>query len=226
VQDKYDLLDLSHLTGEQHIQLRSLLRSHDLVFDDKPGESRTAQHVINVTEGFVPKASYPYRIPDKLKAEVDKQINQLLLDGKIRKSTSPYSHPIVCVSKPDGSIRVCCDFRSTNKVTINDMYPMSRADDPIKQISGSTYITNLDCSSGYWQVKMNPRDIEKTAFVTHRGHFEWLVMPFGLKCAGDILQDHISYAKAYIDDVAVHDSNWHTHLKHLDNVLTAFENDG
>jgi len=150
VSDKYDILDLSDLNEIQLNQLRSLLRSHDPVFDDKPGESKTAKHVINITEGFEPKPAYPYRIPDKLKAEVDKQIEQLLLDGKIQKSTSPYSHPIVCVSKPDGSIRVCCDFRSTNKVTINDMYPMPRADDLIKEISGSTYISNLDCSSGYW----------------------------------------------------------------------------
>ena len=232
--DKYDLLDLNHLTGIQQVQLKQVLRAHDKVFSDKPGESRTAQHKIILEEGFQPKAAFPYRIPDKLKREVDRQIEQLLADGKIRKSHSSFSHPIVCVSKPSGEVRICCDFRSTNAFTINDNYQMPRAEDLLRQVGGAKFISNLDCTAGYWQVRMNPADIEKTAFVTHKGLFEWLFMPFGLKCAGksfqrmmdDILYDQNDYAKAYLDDVAVFDEEWDIHLKHLDSVLTAFKNDG
>ena len=131
-------------------------------------------------------------------------------------------------------VRLCCDFRLVNEGTYSDGYPMPRADDLLRTISRSNFISTLDCSQGYWQVQMNPDDIQKTAFVTHKGQYEWLVMPFGLKCAGntfqrmsdDILKDHSSYARSYIDDTAVHSDSWEDHLLHLDRVLTAFEKEG
>ena len=98
---------------------------HLAVFSDSPGQCTVTSHEINLEEGFWPKAMRPYRIPDKLKVEVDKHVDQLFKDGKIRPSASPYTHPIVCVVKPDRSIHLCCDFRHVNSGTINDAYPIS-----------------------------------------------------------------------------------------------------
>src|SRR5207245_6045746 len=177
-----------------------------------PGQCSVTCHKIDLVEGFKPRALRPYRIPDKLKVEVDRQIDQLLQDGKIRPSRSPYAHPIVCVAKWNGEIRLCTDLRYVNSDTINDAFPVPRAEDLLFEMSSARYLSLLDCTAGYWQVPMREADIEKTAFITHRGLFEWLVMPFGLKTASntfqrvinEVLRSHSAYAHAYIDDTAVH----------------------
>lgn len=200
------------------------------MFNEKPGRCRVASHRIDLVEGFEPRSFRPYRIPDKLKGEVDRQIDQLLNDGKIRPSSSPYAHPIVCVAKTNGEVRVCTDMRYVNSGTINDAYPTPRAEDLLHEIGTANFISTLDCTSGYWQIPMRESDIYKTAFVTHRGLYEWIVMPFGVRTASNtfqrvvdtILRPHLSYAKAYIDDTAVYSKTWSEHLIHLGGVLAAF----
>ena len=234
--DKFDQVDLDHLTPEQREQVKTVFRKHSKVFDNKPGCCNVVEHQIKLVEGFQPKSLKVYRIPDKLKTEINRQIDELLKDGKIRPSNSPFAHPIVCVAKKGNAmdIRLCCDFRYVNSGTITDAYPMPRIDDLLRKISNSKFISTLDATAGYWQLKMSPDDIYKTAFITDRGLFEWLVMPFGLKCSGNtfmraaniILRPHTEYAGAYIDDTAVCSLEWEYHLTHLDNVLTSFENAG
>ena len=228
--DAFSAINLSHLSDTEQVELRGLLMKHRQVFNDKPGQCKVACHEVNLVEGFRPRSLRPYRIPEKLRVEVDTQVSQLLADGRIRKSKSPYAHPIVCVSKPDGSVRLCCDFRHVNSGTINDAYPMPRAEDLLNRVSNARYISSLDCSSGYWQIPMRTSDIPKTAFITHNGLYEWLVMPFGLKTASnsfqrvmdELLREHMSYSGAYIDDTAVFSMVWSDHLEHLDKVLTSF----
>jgi len=99
-------LDLSYLGEEKAKQLRSLLLKYADVFNNKPGCCNTYKHQINLVDGFVAKRQHPYRIPVKLQEEVDKQIDQLLLDGKIRTSNSQFGAPLLCVVKKTG-ISVC-----------------------------------------------------------------------------------------------------------------------
>ena len=223
-------VDLSHLPVDEKRDMMDLLIKYKDVFSMKPGHCKVACHQINLVDGFQPKAHYPYRIPEKLREEVDRQILQLLQDNKIRPSTSAYAHPLVCVVKPDSSIRLCTDLRYINSGTVNDAYPIPQCEDLLLQISSSSYITSLDCTSGFWQLPMKESDAHKTAFVTHRGLFEWLVMPFGVKTASgsfqrvmdNLLRPHSDYSCAYIDDVAVHSKTWSDHLQHLESVLQAF----
>src|SRR5437867_5160509 len=102
---------------------------HRLVFNNRPGICKAALHQINLVEGFRSKALKPYRIPEALRAEVDRQIDQLLEAGKIRKSTSCFSHPIVCVKKANGETSICTDLRYVNSLMIRDSYQMPLADD-------------------------------------------------------------------------------------------------
>lgn len=146
-------LDLTHLDKPQQLQLRTLLIKHQV-----------ASHKIELVEGFQPKSMRPYRISNKLKIEVNKQIDQLLHDGKIRPSSSPYAHPIVCVAKPDNSVRVCTDLCYVNSGTINDAYPMRRPEDLLMDISESHVYFTLYCTSGYWQIPMKESDIIKRHF--------------------------------------------------------------
>ena len=223
-------IDLSHLDDKKQVELRTLLNKYRELFSDKPGTCNVACHEINLHDNFVPKKQRAYRIPDKFKPEVERQVAQLLEDGKIRPSTSQYGHPIVCVAKSNGEMRMCTDLRYVNSGTIDNAYPTPFPEELLLEISKANFITTLDCVSGYFQIPMRAEDVFKTAFVTHKGLFEWLVMPFGVKTASstfqkvmnDVLFPHAEYANAYIDDTAVHSFSWLDHLKHLEGVFKAF----
>ena len=98
----------------------------------------------------------------------------------MKPSASPWASPIVLVTKKDGSTRFCVDYRKVNQVTRKDAYPLPRVDDTLDTLSGAKWFSTLDLISGYWQVEVAEKDIEKTAFCTPDGLFEFKVMPFGL----------------------------------------------
>ena len=100
--------------------------------------------------------------------------------GVIEPCQSSWASPVVLVTKKDGSTRFCMDYRKVNEVTRKDAYPLPRIDDTLNVLRGSQYFSTLDLYSGYWQVKMDSKDIDKTAFVTRQGLFRFTVMPFGL----------------------------------------------
>ena len=111
---------------------------------------------------------------------IDTEITKMLEQGIVKPSKSSWSSFIVLVKKKDGSWRFCVDYRKLNSVTHRDAYPLPRIDATLDSLAGSTYFTTLDLASGYWQVKIEDQDKEKTAFSTPNGHFEFNVMPFGL----------------------------------------------
>ena len=85
----------------------------------------------------------------KYKSEVERQIKNLLDEGKIAKSNSPFAHPIVCVAKKNGEVRVCTDLRFVNSITVDDAFPIPRIEDLVNKISSARYLSSLKCSSGY-----------------------------------------------------------------------------
>src|SRR6267154_1651523 len=153
---------------------------------------------------------------------------------KIRPSTSEWSHPVICVIKPNNQIRMCVDLRLINSFTIPNMYPTPRIEDILMKIGDARYMSTLDCSSGYWQVKIAESDRSKTAFITHRGLFEWNFVPFGQKTASQVyikmmdipLEPHKQYSDAFIDDTEVFSGSWKDHLVHMDRVLNSFRKAG
>lgn len=111
---------------------------------------------------------------------------------------------------------------------------MPKIDDMIDSLASATFISTLDLSKGYWQIPVHPDSMEKTAFVTTFGKYEFTVMPFGLTGAPAIFQrlmnnicgDLNDNTNAYIDDVVVFSSCWNDHLQHLREVLSRFRREG
>jgi len=122
----------------------------------------------------------PYRHPKVYKDEIERTIKELLDMGFIRPSSSPFTSLVVLVEKKDGTMRMCIDYRLLNKKMIKNRYPIPRVDDLIHELHGAKYFSKIDLRSGYRQIRMNEEDIHKTTFRCHYGHFEFLVMLFGL----------------------------------------------
>ena len=114
------------------------------------------------------------------KEEVRKQLKALLEKGFIRPSKSPYGSTVLFVQKKDGSLRMCIDYRALNALTVPNMYPLPRIESLLNELAGAKYFSSLDLASGYHQIRIRESDVEKTAFRTDIGSYEYRVMPFGL----------------------------------------------
>lgn len=166
---------------------------------------------------------------------IDEQVSDMLTRNVIRPSTSPWASPVVLVTKKDGSIRFCVDYRRLNKITRKDVYPLPRIDDALDCLQGAEFFSSLDLRSGYWQVPMADADRSKTAFVTPDGLYEFNVMPFGLCNAPatfERMMDNVlrglkwKTCLCYLDDIVVFSSDFDTHLERLKQVLTCLTSAG
>eukprot|EP00794_Sanderia_malayensis_P014447 gene14447-biopygen11547 len=130
--------------------LLKTLQAFPDVFNDSLGHTTVLSHKIDTGES-VPIRQYPRRLPYHYRAEVDRQVNDMLHQGVIQPSTSPWASPVVLVKKKDGSFRFCIDYRKLNHVTKIDAHPLPRVDDLLESLNGNTIFTTLDLRSGYWQ---------------------------------------------------------------------------
>ena len=166
---------------------------------------------------------------------IREEVQKLLKAGVIQKSKSPWGFPPVIVDKKNGSQRLCIDYRKLNDVTIRDSYPLPNIAETLDSFHGAKYFSTLDLTSGYWQMKIHPKDRAKTAFNTRHGHFEFVRMPFGLTNApasfqrlmDRVLEQEIGdFVQVYLDDIIIYSETWEEHLIHLNKVLERLEKAG
>ena len=165
--------------------------------------------------------------PAELK-ELKTQLQELVDRGFIRHSISPWGAPVLFVKKKDDTWRLCIDYRQLNKVTIRKKYPLPRIDDLFDQLLGARVFSKIDLRSGYHQLRIRESDISKTAFRTRYGHYEFLVMSFGLTNAPTAFMDLINrvfcpyldwFVIFFIDDILVYSRSKLKHERHLGLVL-------
>lgn len=195
-----------------------LLEQYGVLFEEPRGlpPQRAFDHAIPLVPGAKPVNLRPYRHSPAQKDEVERQVSDMLVQGIIQPSTSPFASPVLLVQKKDLSWRFCVDYRHLNAVTVKNRYPLPVIEELLDELAGARLFTSLDLRAGYHQIRTRPEDEHKTAFKTHHGHFESKVMPYGVTSGPATFQGGMNTVLApllrkgvlvFIDDILVHSSD-------------------
>jgi transposase InsO family protein len=187
---------------------------------------KVGDHAIELTGD--PPYGPIYNLSAKELAVLRTYIDEALKQGVIRPSTSPAGAPILFVPKKDGGLRLCVDYRGLNKVTIKNRHPLPLISETLDRLSSAKVFTKLDLKNAYYRLRIKGGDEWKTAFRTRYGHFEYLVMPFGLANAPATFQAYINralgglvddFCVVYLDDILIYSENPAEHMRHVRMVL-------
>ena len=185
-------------------------------------------HAIDLEEGATPPQLRIYNLSQKELEILRQYLDDSLEKGWIQPSKSPAGAPILFVPKADGSMRLCVDYRGLNKITIKNRHPLPLISELLDRLSRAAIFTKLDLRDAYHRLRIRKGDEWKTAFKTRYGHFEYLVMPFGLANAPASFQAYIHKALGnlvdticivYLDDILIFSENEADHPAHVAEVL-------
>jgi hypothetical protein len=217
--------------AEPSLEDYPILREYRDVFPEEISglpPRRDIDFSIELAPGAVSVSRTPYRMSMPELVELKLQLKEMMDKGYIRPSVSPWGAPVLFVKKKDGTLRLCIDYKQLNKVTIKNKYPLPRIDDLFDQLGGASVFSKIDLRSGYHQVRIKGEDIHKTAFWTRYGHYEFVVVPFGLTNApatfmclmNNVLSKFLDkFVLVFIDDILIYSKNREEHEEHIRLVL-------
>lgn len=218
------------LSADQRKAARRLFEDYEDVFSRNEYDiGRTPLVECQIDTGNNRPIRQPLRRqPHKHMEAIDEHVNEMLRHGVIEPAASPWASNVVLVSKKDGSLRFCVDYRAVNAVTYKDAYPLPLIDNCINAMSGSSWFSTLDLRAGYHNIPVAEKDRDKTAFVTRRGCWRYTVMPFGLTTSPSVFQrlmdmvlHGLSYdiCLVYLDDIIIFGTSFDEQLHRLESVL-------
>ena len=223
---------LERVQPELRGKLRDIVDEYRNVFPEKLSKGRPPKREIDHSIETDPEAQPPNRAPYRLgpaeQDDLEAQIRDLVAHGFIRPSASLYDAPVLFVPKKDGRWRMCIDYRALNKQTVKDWFPLPRIDSLMKRLGQACVFSKLDLASGYHQIVVKEEHIQKTAFRTQRGHWEFIVMPFGLCNAPASFQRLMNkaftgtvgdFSLVYLDDILVFSRTIEERWEHLRQAL-------
>ena len=190
---------------------------------------RDVDHTIELEAGAKAPVNRMYKMSFTELDELKKHFAELVNAGYVEPSKSPYGAPVLFVRKKDGGMRMCIDYRALNKLTVKNSCPLPRIDELLDRLRGARISSKIDLRSGYHQIRVADGDVEKTAFRTRYGHFQFKVMPFGLTNApatfmhlmNSIFREYLDeFVIVFLDDILIYSRNLADHLQHLRKVLT------
>jgi hypothetical protein len=171
--------------------------------------------------GAQPVSIRPYRYSPKLKDKIEKQVSEMLQSGVIRPSSSAFASPIIMVKKKDFTWRPMVDYRHLNSLTVKTKYSLPLIDELLDELQGSSWFSKLDLRAGYHLIRLAPGEEYKTTFHTHHGHYEFLVIAFGLTGAPTTFQSVMNKTLApvlrkcalvFFDDILIYSASYEQHL--------------
>ena len=189
---------------------------------------REVDHKIELVPEGEPQNKAPYQLNKTELVELKRHLTELLAIGYIRPNKSPFGVPVLFVSKKDGQLRMCVDYRALNRVTVKNNYPLPRVDDLLDRLARATHFSRVDLKSGYYQIRVANGDVHKTAMRTRYGSYEFLVIPFGLCNAPAIFMSIMNgifheemdeCVVVYIDDILIYSQSELDHVRDLRRVL-------
>ncbi|KAF3668526.1 putative ribonuclease H protein-like [Capsicum annuum] len=194
----------------------------NVFLEDLPGvpPDREIEFGIDLFPDTQPISIPSYRMASAELKELKEQLRDLLDKDFVRPSVSPWGAPVLFLRKKNSSLRMCIDYCQLNKVTVKNKYPFPRIDDLFDQLQGASYFLKVDLRSSYHQLKVRECDIPNTTFRTYYGHFEFLVMSFGLTNAPAAFMDLMNqmfrkyldmFVIVFIDNILVYSQNKNDH---------------
>ncbi|CAJ0964647.1 unnamed protein product [Ranitomeya imitator] len=209
-------------------EVPEFLSDYQDVFEEPKSDALPPHRDCDCAINLIPGSKFPkgrlFNLSVPEHAAMRSYVKESLEKGHIRPSSSPLGAGFFFVAKKDGSLRPCIDYRLLNKITVKFQYPLPLLSDLFARIKGASWFTKIDLRGAYNLVRIRQGDEWKTAFNTPEGHFEYLVMPFGLANAPSVFQSFMhdifreyldKFLIVYLDDILIFSDDWESHVKQV-----------